>query len=104
LSYLLQEPGLLTTFGRSDCHNFISLDIKDLTQATYGQFIPAKSGQGHWLFQIANEIKNLLSAYRFNWEEKIMGVKIFSASSVNNKVKLFFIQFRGKALRKTCIF
>jgi hypothetical protein len=47
----LQKPGLLTTFGRSDYHNFISLDIKDLTPATYGQFIPAKGGQGHWLFQ-----------------------------------------------------
>jgi hypothetical protein len=43
----VQKPGLLTTFGRSNYHNFIYLDIKDLTPATYGQFIPAKVGQGH---------------------------------------------------------
>jgi hypothetical protein len=48
----MQKPGLLTTFGRSNYHNFISLDIKDLTPATYGQFIPAKGGQGHRLFQL----------------------------------------------------
>jgi hypothetical protein len=40
----------MTKFGRSDYVNFISLDIRDLTPGTYGQFIPAKGGQGHWLF------------------------------------------------------
>jgi hypothetical protein len=47
----MQKPGFLTTFGRSNYHNFISLDIKDLTPATYGQFIPAKGVQGHRLFR-----------------------------------------------------
>jgi hypothetical protein len=59
----VQKPRLLTTFGRSNYHNFISLDIKDLTPATYCQFIPAKGGQGHWLFHPGG----------FNF-----GIKIFS--------------------------
>jgi len=47
-SYLSSaKAGFTDQFGRSHYHNFISLDIKDLTPATYGQFIPAKGGQGH---------------------------------------------------------
>ena len=35
----MQKPVLLTTFGRSYYSNNISLDIKDLTPAFYGQFM-----------------------------------------------------------------
>jgi len=44
----VQKPVVLTTFGRSYYYNNISLDIKDLTPARDGQFIPAKGGQGRW--------------------------------------------------------
>jgi hypothetical protein len=41
---------VLTIFKRLDCHNYISIYIKDLTPVFYGQFIPAQSGQVHWHF------------------------------------------------------
>jgi len=50
----VQNPEAMTTFGRSQGINNISLDIKDLTPAENGQFIPAESGHGHWLIQSLN--------------------------------------------------
>jgi len=40
----------VTTFGLSIDINYIYLSIKFLTPAFGGQFAPAKSGQGHWLY------------------------------------------------------
>jgi hypothetical protein len=50
VSSIVQKPGVLTTFGGSDYNNNIYLNIRDLTPTIDGQYIPAKSGQGHWLF------------------------------------------------------
>jgi hypothetical protein len=44
---MVQKPDLLTTFNRSDGINNTNLNIKDLTPARDGQYIPAKGGQGH---------------------------------------------------------
>jgi hypothetical protein len=55
----MQKPGVLTTFGRSDYNNNIYLNIRDLTPAMYGHYIPAKGGQGHWLFQQDIRFKNI---------------------------------------------
>jgi|WetSurMetagenome_2_1015567.scaffolds.fasta_scaffold1319386_1 hypothetical protein len=41
----MQKSAVLTTFTRSDCHNFISPLINVLTPAYHVQLIPAKSGQ-----------------------------------------------------------
>jgi hypothetical protein len=49
----LQKPEGLTTFGRADELNYIYLNIKFLTLIFSGQFIPAKSGLSHWLFQLS---------------------------------------------------
>jgi hypothetical protein len=50
--WFVQKPFLLTTISRSDYNNNIYLNINDLTPAMYGHCIPAKSGQGHWPFQV----------------------------------------------------
>jgi hypothetical protein len=50
--WLVQKPEVLTTFGWSDYLNDIHLYNYDLTPAKDDQFIPAKSGQGHRLFQL----------------------------------------------------
>jgi hypothetical protein len=42
----LQKSEGLTTFSRSDCHQYIFLYFKDLTPAGVSQKTPAKSGQG----------------------------------------------------------
>ena len=46
----VQKPGSLTTSDWSIYANYIYLTINDLTLAKDGQFVPAKGGQGHWLF------------------------------------------------------
>ena len=46
----MQKPGVLTTCGRSENNNNIYLNIRDLTPTLDGQYVPAKSGRGHWLF------------------------------------------------------
>jgi hypothetical protein len=53
---MVHKPRMLATFGRSDYNNNIYLNIRDLTPAKYGHYIPAKSGQGHRLFQLDSMI------------------------------------------------
>jgi hypothetical protein len=48
----VQKSESLTTFSQSDCNNTIYLFINDLSPAMHGQCIPAKSGQGNWLFHL----------------------------------------------------
>jgi hypothetical protein len=48
----VQKPEVLTTCGLSENKNNIYLNIRDLTSITDGQYIPAKSGQEHWLFYL----------------------------------------------------
>jgi hypothetical protein len=59
----------MTTFGRSDCLDYIYLYIKVLTPANYDQYFPAKGGQGHWLFQLVIE-KKLIEVGEFVKSEK----------------------------------
>ena len=47
----MHKPEGLTTFGRSIYLLIKSFDYKYLSLASDGQFSPAGSGQGHWLFQ-----------------------------------------------------
>ena len=48
----LQMPGVLATFGRSDRLNCIHQCIRFLILVFGGRYIPAKGGQGHWIFPI----------------------------------------------------
>jgi hypothetical protein len=56
----MQKPDGLTTFGRSDCLNYIYLYIKVLTPANYYQYFPAHGGKGHWFFQLGQEGEKIL--------------------------------------------
>jgi hypothetical protein len=46
----VQKPEGLTTFGRLICLLTKSFGYKYLSLASDGQFSPAESGQGQWLF------------------------------------------------------
>jgi hypothetical protein len=48
----MQMPAAMIIFCRPDCNYNIVPDINDLSPATEVQFIPAESGQGHWLFHL----------------------------------------------------
>jgi len=47
---IIQKLAWLSTFGRSDCINNISLNIKDLIPAGDGQYFPLKGGHIYRLF------------------------------------------------------
>lgn len=47
----MEKPVVLTTFGRYKCNYHKCFNNKHLIPAKDGQFSPARSGQGHWLFQ-----------------------------------------------------
>jgi hypothetical protein len=56
----VQKPEGLTTFSRSDHFNCIYLCIKFLTQTFCGHCTLADSDQGHWLFQLKQDVTILL--------------------------------------------
>jgi hypothetical protein len=70
----LQKPEVLTTFGRSESNNYIYLNIRDLTPAMYGHCIPAKSGQGHWLFQLIHNLVETHPYLKYSSERAQVGI------------------------------
>jgi len=53
----LHKSIVLTTFSWSECQNYISLDVNDLTLIRDGQNTLAKSGQGQWLLHCTQSAK-----------------------------------------------
>ena len=53
----MQKPEGLTTFVKADCINNNYHDIKNLTPAINGQYLPADRGKGNWISNNAHMIE-----------------------------------------------
>jgi hypothetical protein len=68
----LQNPSFFYHFKiRFDSTKHIGLNNEYLTPGLGGQFAPAKSGQGHWLYQVEIEFP-VSSELIHNWEVPLL--------------------------------